>query len=145
MLGVFFCLLPPEGAQNVLVFIGNHGNQPSAALLLTFRHLLSTTSPLFCFLCLPAVYLTQTYEAESRWAQRAPERRAVSAVSRGRREGGVEKEKSTTSTGDKYSAHSCILQPRSLFACSLSIFTRLRLPLNSSQKHLSAVLFSAKK
>lgn len=72
--------------------------------------------------------------------------RAVSAVSQGRREGGMEKEKSTTSTADASSFHSCILQPCSLFVFYLSNFTRLLLPLRwRANWRLSAVLFSGEK
>lgn len=56
----------------------------------------------------------------------------------------MEKQKRTTSTGEDSSVHSCILQPHSLFVCLLPNFTSLLLPLNSSTKRMSVVLFSAK-
>lgn len=60
------------------------------------------------------------------------------------KEGGMEKQKRTTSTRVDSSVHSCILQPRSLFVCLLPNFTRLLLSLKLSTKGMSADLFAAK-
>lgn len=128
----FVCPLPPEGAQNVLVLI-----LVKSTICGSFADIQTSTVHNESIILLPVsvleVYLMQTYEAESRWAQWAPVLTpcCVSSIARkeGRRSG--------------KNAHSCILQPRSLFACSVSIFTRLHLPFKS-ETFISSFIFSQK-
>lgn len=85
------------------------------------------------------VYLKQTYAVESPCSCTAE-----SAVRQGRREGGMENRKEQPQLDRITVSIHVFYNPRSLVVCLLPNFTSLLLPLNSSTKHMSAVLFPAK-